>query len=309
MLRVQSISYAYGEKEVVSDVSFSVLKGQSVALIGESGSGKSTLLKLIYGLFDLNKGKIFWKADQVLGPSHHLVPGMEYMKYLAQDFDLMPYVSVAENIGRFLSNFYMDEKTKRIDELLELLGMKEFAKVKAKLLSGGQMQRVALARVLALQPELLLLDEPFSHIDPHQKAKLSQHVFRYCKEKGITVIYTSHTPEEILMFSDQILVMKEGQLITKGTPQNIYELPESEYVARLTGEVNMIPVRYLGVMNDQMLLVRPHQFFISNQGYQAKVTECYYLGRIYMVKAQFYDVTLSIESKEPLQGMIRFQIR
>lgn len=309
MLRVQSISYAYGEKEVVSDVSFSVLKGQSVALIGESGSGKSTLLKLIYGLFDLNKGKIFWKADQVLGPSHHLVPGMEYMKYLAQDFDLMPYVSVAENIGRFLSNFYMDEKTKRIDELLELVGMKEFAKVKAKLLSGGQMQRVALARVLALQPELLLLDEPFSHIDPHQKAKLSQHVFRYCKEKGITVIYTSHTPEEILMFSDQILVMKEGQLITKGTPQNIYELPESEYVARLTGEVNMIPVRYLGVMNDQMLLVRPHQFFISNQGYQAKVTECYYLGRIYMVKAQFYDVTLSIESKEPLQGMIRFQIR
>lgn len=309
MLRVQSISYAYGEKEVVSDVSFSVLKGQSVALIGESGSGKSTLLKLIYGLFDLNKGKIFWKADQVLGPSHHLVPGMEYMKYLAQDFDLMPYVSVAENIGRFLSNFYMDEKTKRVDELLELVGMKEFAKVKAKLLSGGQMQRVALARVLALQPELLLLDEPFSHIDPHQKAKLSQHVFRYCKEKGITVIYTSHTPEEILMFSDQILVMKEGQLITKGTPQNIYELPESEYVARLTGEVNMIPVRYLGVMNDQMLLVRPHQFFISNQGYQAKVTECYYLGRIYMVKAQFYDVTLSIESKEPLQGMIRFQIR
>ena len=309
MLRVQSISYAYGEKEVVSDVSFSVLKGQSVALIGESGSGKSTLLKLIYGLYDLNRGKIFWKADQVLGPSHHLVPGMEYMKYLAQDFDLMPYVSVAENIGRFLSNFYMDEKAKRVDELLELVGMKEFAKVKAKLLSGGQMQRVALARVLALQPELLLLDEPFSHIDPHQKAKLSQHVFRYCKEKGITVIYTSHTPEEILMFADQVLVMKDGQLITRGTPQNIYELPESEYVARLTGEVNMIPVRYLGVMNDQVLLVRPHQFFISNQGYQAKVIECYYLGRIYMVKAQFYDVILSIESKEPLEGMIRFQIR
>ena len=180
-------------------------------MIGESGSGKSTLLKLIYGLFDLNKGKIFWKADQVLGPSHHLVPGMEYMKYLAQDFDLMPYVSVAENIGRFLSNFYMDEKAKRVDELLELVGMKEFAKVKAKLLSGGQMQRVALARVLALQPELLLLDEPFSHIDPHQKAKLSQHVFRYCKEKGITVIYTSHTPEEILMFADQVMVMKDVQ--------------------------------------------------------------------------------------------------
>src|SRR5690606_18483293 len=101
----------------------------------------------------------------------------------------------------FLSNFYLEEKSQRVKELLNLVGMDEFAHVKAKFLSGGQMQRVALARVLALQPELLLLDEPFSHIDPHQKAVLSQQVFKYCKEKGITVIYTSHTPEEILMFS------------------------------------------------------------------------------------------------------------
>lgn len=309
MLRVQSISYSYSDKEVVSDVSFSVLKGQSVALIGESGSGKSTLLKLIYGLYDLDKGSIFWKTHQVLGPSYHLVPGMEYMKYLAQDFDLMPYVSVAENIGRFLSNFYLEEKSQRVKELLNLVGMDEFAHVKAKFLSGGQMQRVALARVLALQPELLLLDEPFSHIDPHQKAVLSQQVFKYCKEKVITVIYTSHTPEEILMFSDQILVMKEGKIITKDTPQHIYELPQNEYVAQLTGEVNMIPVRYLGVQNDQLLLVRPHQFFISSQGYQAQVVDRYYRGRTYMHKVKFYDLLLTIESREPLEGLIRFQLR
>src|SRR5690554_7697040 len=93
MLRVQSISYKYGDKQALSDVSFSVTKGQCVALIGESGSGKSTLLKAVYGLLDVSKGKIFWKADQVLGPAFHLVPGMPYMKYLAQDFDLMPYRS------------------------------------------------------------------------------------------------------------------------------------------------------------------------------------------------------------------------
>lgn len=309
MLRVQSVSFSYENTEVISEVSFSVPKGQSVALIGESGSGKSTLLKAIYGLFDLNKGKIFWKADEILGPSHHLVPGMAYMKYLAQDFDLMPYVSVAENVGRFLSNFYLNEKKARVEELLTLVGMNEFASVKARFLSGGQMQRVALARVLALEPELLLLDEPFSHIDHHQKSKLSQHVFQYCKAKGITVIYTSHTPEEILMFSDEVVVMKEGKIITKEKPQSIYELPTSEYIAQLTGEVNMIPVRYLGIQNNEVLLVRPHQFFISNKGYEAEVISSFYCGRMYVLKAKFYDLVLTIESIESREGKIKFQIR
>lgn len=309
MLRVQSVSFSYEAKEVLSQVSFSVLKGQSIALIGESGSGKSTLLKALYGLLNLTEGKIFWKADQILGPAYHLVPGMDYMKYLAQDFDLMPFVSVAENVGRFLSNFYLKEKKERVDELLELVDMTEFANVKAKFLSGGQMQRVALARVLALEPELLLLDEPFSHIDHHQKSKLSQHVFQYCKSKGITVLYTSHTPEEILMFSDEVIVMKDGKIVAKEKPQLIYELPSSKYIAQLTGQINLIPVRYLGVQNDEILLIRPHQFFISNEGYQAKIISCYYSGRVYVLKAQFHDIILTIESREPLSGTIQFLIR
>lgn len=309
MLRVQSISFSYENNQVLSNVSFSVLKGQSIALIGESGSGKSTLLKALYGLLDVTEGKIFWKADKVLGPKYHLVPGMDHMKYLAQDFDLMPFVSVAENVGRFLSNFYLKEKTARIEELLTLVGMNEFVNVKAKLLSGGQMQRVALARVLALEPELLLLDEPFSHIDHHQKSKLSQHVFQYCKSKGITVIYTSHTPDEILMFSDEVIVMKAGEIIVKENPQHIYELPSNQYIAQLTGEVNMIPVRYLGIQNNEVLLIRPHQFFISSQGHQAEITSCYYNGRVYLLKAKFHDIVLTIESREPLKGIVKFQIR
>lgn len=309
MLRVQSISFGYNHTPVLNDVSFSVLKGQSVALIGESGSGKSTLLKAIYGLIDVSNGKIFWKNNHVLGPAYHLVPGMPFMKYLAQDFDLMPYVSVAENVGRFLSNIYQQRKAERVDELLSLVGMTEFAHVQARYLSGGQMQRVALAKVLALEPELLLLDEPFSHIDYHQKSQLAQHVFGYCKQKNITVIYTSHTPEEILMFSDEIIVMKDGVIVEKTLPQLIYELPKTEYIARLTGEVNLIPVRYLGVQNNEVLLLRPHQFFISSEGYQATVLRSYFNGRVYLLKVQFKDLVLTIESKEALTGNIRFLIR
>lgn len=312
MLRVQSISFGYKEKLVLKDVNFSVLKGQHVALIGESGSGKSTLLKTIYGLTDLEKGKIYWKTHKVLGPAYHLIPGMDYMKYLAQDFDLMPYVSVAENIGKFLSNFYLQKKTKRIDELLELVDMTAFANKEARYLSGGQMQRVALARVLALEPELLLLDEPFSHIDFHQKNEIAQNVFSYCKQKGITIIYTSHTPDEILMFSDQIIVMKNGEIVDYDTPHNIFHLPTTDYTAKLTGEVNLIPVRYFGVQNDELLLVRPHHLALAANGIKGVVVYSYFKGTTFLIKVavdqfqfSFYHTQLLRPGQEVCFNLIK----
>ena len=114
MLQLKKVSFSYLQKPTVKDISFSTEKGKIVAIIGESGCGKSTLLKLIYGLYDLNEGQIFWNEKEVLGPKYHLIPGMDYMKYLAQDFDLMPYITVAENVGKYLSNIYKDKK----DQLL-----------------------------------------------------------------------------------------------------------------------------------------------------------------------------------------------
>ena len=172
MLSVQNITFSYNEIPTLHSISLDLSKGKNLALIGESGCGKSTLLKLIYGLYDLNEGNIFWNETEVLGTSFNLVPGMPFMKYLSQDFDLMPYITVAENVGKYLSNIYKDKKDQRVAELLEIVEMTEFATVKAQFLSGGQMQRVALARVLALEPEVMLLDEPFSHIDNFRKNSL-----------------------------------------------------------------------------------------------------------------------------------------
>ncbi|KAA5538409.1 ABC transporter ATP-binding protein [Paenimyroides baculatum] len=302
MLQVNQLSFSYNNSQVLNDVSFQLKAGNSYALIGASGSGKSTLLKLVYGLLDADSGSIFWNEKQILGPAYHLVSGMDYMKYLAQDFDLMPFVSVAENVGRFLSNFYLKEKKNRVDELLKLVDMTEFANIKAKFLSGGQMQRTALARVLALEPEFLLLDEPFSHIDPFQKRKLATQLFQYCKQKGITILFTSHTPEEALMYADGILVLQNGNLIEKDTPQNIYENTKNEYIARLTGDVNIIPASYLGLNGNGVLYVRPHELQISNDGFEVQIKHSYFTGKNYLIYAVLNDLEICFEHKTALQS-------
>jgi ABC-type multidrug transport system ATPase subunit len=134
MLQVKNISFTYIDNPVIQNLSFEIAKGQNVALIGESGCGKSTLLKLLYGLYNLDHGEIFYNGKPILGPKYNLIPGEDYIKYLAQDFDLMPYITVEENVGKYLSNIYKAEKKARVQELLEMVEMTDFAKEKAKYL-------------------------------------------------------------------------------------------------------------------------------------------------------------------------------
>ena len=160
MLKVENISFSYTKnKPVLQNFTFTVNQGEHLCVMGESGCGKSTLLKTIYGLLDLQKGTIFWNDEEVLGPEFNLVPGFAKFKYVAQDFDLMPYISVSENIKKHLSRFYPEESEKRTQELLEVIEMTAFKNTKVKNLSGGQKQRVAIARALAKEPQLLLMGE------------------------------------------------------------------------------------------------------------------------------------------------------
>lgn len=303
MLQVQNISFAYDSKIVISDVSFSIQKGSNVAIIGESGCGKSTLLKLIYGLFDLNQGKIFYNLKSVLGPKYNLVPGVDQMKYLAQDFDLMPYITVAENVGKFLSNVYPELKKQRIQELLEMVEMTEFSDVKAKYLSGGQQQRVALARVLALEPEVLLLDEPFSNIDSFRKGALRRNLFTYLKSKQITCIIATHDSIDALSFSDETIVMKSGEIIVHDVSPKIYLKPESKYVASLYGEVNEIALFLLdeNADADQSILVYSHELMLTEKSnLEVIVKQSYYKGNTFLVKGVYNKKVLFFENPFPL---------
>ena len=296
MLTVSAISFSYEKELVLKDVSFLIQKGDNISIIGESGCGKSTLLKLLYGLYDLNEGEIFWKEKEVLGPKYNLVPGMSFMKYLAQDFDLMPFITVSENIGKFLSNSYPEKKQNKIRELLELVEMTDFANVKVKFLSGGQMQRVALARVLALEPEVLLLDEPFSHIDNFLKNSLRRKIFKYLKSKGITCIVATHDIQDVLEFSDEVLVLRNGKLIEKNTTEIIYNKPSSYYTASLFGEVNEIKINTLSHF------IYPHQLeVVPNFDFEVLVKNTYFRGSHFLIEAEinnkpvFFEHASSIE--------------
>lgn len=280
MLKVDNISFSYSDNTTISNISFSVQKGNTIAVIGESGCGKSTLLKCIYGLYDLHQGTIFWNDKQVLGPKYNLIPGMEFMKYLAQDFDLMPYVSVEENVGKYLSNIYKDKKQQRIYELLETVEMTEYAKVKAQFLSGGQMQRVALAKALALEPQVLLLDEPFSHIDNFRKNNLRRKIFTFLKQKNITTIIATHDCNDVLSFCNEVLVLKKGVIIEQGTPKDIYNTSNSGYTTSLFDDVNQL------FIDGKELLLYPHQLQkVEHSNVVVTVTENFYRGNNYLIEA------------------------
>lgn len=289
MLSIHQLSFSYAEKRVLSKINFSVKKGQHIALMGKSGCGKSTLLRVIYGLLDIEIGNITYYHQKLLGPKFHLVPGHAFMKYLSQDLDIMPFTSVAENIGDFLSNFYPIKKKKRIEELLEVVGMIPYSNTKVKFLSGGQKQRVALARVLALEPEILLLDEPFSQIDNFKKHQLRYQLFEYIKEKQITCITATHDKDDVLPFADKVLILKNGAQISFKSPLETYVKPDSSYTASLFSEITVFTENELKISSSKTsVIVYPNQIQISENGwFTATVEACYFRGNYYMLHLNF----------------------
>ena len=170
LLEVKNFYFNYQtDKPLFQNLNLKVDEGQIIALAGESGCGKSTLLSLIYGLMDWQDGEIIFDGEKLFGPKGNLVPGEPKMKFVAQNYDLMPYATVYDNVGKFISNINLKSKKEKVDELLDIVGLSDFAKVLPKNLSGGQQQRVAIARALAILPKMLLLDEPFSNLDFSRK--------------------------------------------------------------------------------------------------------------------------------------------
>ena len=286
MLQVRNLSFRYDKGNVLENISFNVKEGENIAIIGESGSGKSTLLKLIYGHYDLDGGTIFWKDNQILGPKYNLVVGYDFVKEVAQEFDLIPALTVEESIGKFLSRFEMEKRQNRIDELLSVVELEPFSKTKVKFLSGGQKQRVAIARALAKEPQVLLLDEPFSHIDNFKKQSLRRGLFNYLKNKGITCLVTTHDKNDVLGFANTMMVLHNQHIISKGNPEYIFNNPGLPRIASFFGDYSIIDER---IYYSHQLLV------VEKSNFKAEVKRSYFSGEYWLIEAIHNNNTIYLQ--------------
>jgi ABC-type sugar transport system ATPase subunit len=268
LLEVIGISKQEKENFTVKDIHFTQEPLQKLAIAGETGSGKSTLLKMIAGLIQPDDGKVIFEGKRVLGPLEKLIPGHKSIAYLSQHFELRNNYRVEEELES--KNLLSDEEAAAIYAVCRI---QHLLKRKTDQLSGGERQRIVLARLLTTSPKLLVLDEPFSNLDAVHKSIIKSVVEDIGTKLNITCIMVSHDALDLLSWADRILVMKDGQIIQQGTPEQVYSQPVNEYCAGLFGEYNLISkknapafIKYESAeTNNKKLLIRPEQLITTSK--------------------------------------------
>ena len=239
MLEVQNLTKDYENKPLLKGVSFEVAKGELVCLLGSSGSGKSTILRIIAGLEEPESGTVLWQGQDTRDiPTHKRGFGLMF-----QDYALFPHKTVAQNIafGLQMQGLKEEEITRRVQAGLESIRMQSFADRPITELSGGEQQRVALARALAPSPNLLMLDEPLGALDHTLRTQLIQELRAILHQSQIPVIYVTHDREEAFGLADRLVILHDGIILQQGSPQELFEQPESPWVAEFLGLGNLVP--------------------------------------------------------------------
>ena len=240
-LTLDDVRKLYGTKAAVDGVSLTLKAGKITCLLGPSGCGKSTLLRLIAGLEPLDGGTV--STDHILsGPGYHLPPEQRDIGFVFQDYALFPHISVEDNVAFGLKRLDPVERQKRALLQLHRVQLADRAKAFPQALSGGEQQRIALARALAREPALVLLDEPFSGLDAHLKAGVRDATLEALRDAGTAALIVTHDAEEALLMADHLALMDQGQILQTGTPKDCYRRPVSLSAARLLGPVNPIAV-------------------------------------------------------------------
>lgn len=235
----QDVSKHYGDVVAVDDISFEIEQGELVALLGPSGSGKTTTLRMLAGFETVTAGEVYLDGENVTGiPPHKRDTGMVF-----QDYALFPHMTVAENVGFGLERRGFDDSAidDRVEEVLELVDLDGFGDRRPENLSGGQQQRVASARAIAIEPKVLLMDEPLGALDKKLRDQLQIELRELQRDLGITTLYVTHNQGEALTMADRVAVMNEGRIEQLATPTEIYEEPANEFVADFIGDTNFLP--------------------------------------------------------------------
>ncbi|MDG1530084.1 MAG: ATP-binding cassette domain-containing protein [Paracoccaceae bacterium] len=254
-LTVNNAVKKYGTFTALDDVSISLEQGEFVCLLGPSGCGKTTLLRIIAGLTGINEGEVILEGEQIT----HLPTRQRDFGIVFQSYSLFPNMTVAENIGYGLKirNTPVDQISKRVTELLELIKLPDVANKLPGQLSGGQQQRIALARAIAVDPRVLLLDEPLSALDAKVRGSLRDEIKQLQRALKIPTLMVTHDQEEALALADKIICMNHGVVVQTGTPQDLYNKPNTRFVADFMGTSNLIETAVIRKEIPELLQNRP----------------------------------------------------
>lgn len=299
MLLGREIHKSAGKKTILEGIGLRVPAGSVQSFLGPSGGGKSTLLRILMGLETHDKGEISFR-DRLLSRDGRLLvpPERRGFTMLSQDFTLFPHLDVFANVSIGLSALSPREKKDLAAELMETMEIGHLARRRIHELSGGEQQRVALARTLSLRPEVLLLDEPFSNVDRMRKERLYGHLKDWLARHRITVLIATHDHGEAFFFSDRVTVIRKGKILDENTPEELYKKPRTEWVARFIGEVNFLSAEELGrafslaggeLRPDLKYLVRPEEFEIvgnAEGAAAAEVIDVSFYGSLRRVRAR-----------------------
>ncbi len=311
-LEVREIQKTYpGGKTVLRGVSFSQQKGEVVALLGPSGCGKSTLLSIIAGLLAQDGGRVLWEGKDIVGvPPHQRSFGLMF-----QDFALFPHMGVRENIafGLKMQGAAPEEIDRVVSETLTLVGLPGFEGRDVNTLSGGEQQRVALARSLAPQPRLLMLDEPLGSLDRALRAQLLEDLRGIIHATHQTTLYVTHDQEEAYTLADKVVILQDGEVAQIGAPREIYQSPGSAFVARFIGLNNLIEGQAQGQQASTPLgliplkeeasgpvevLIRPDAARLNGEGVQISGT---------VAETAFMGETTRLDINVPEHGRLSFE--
>ncbi len=302
LLTVTGISREEEGALTVKDVSFSQEPLQKIAIAGATGSGKTTLLKMIAGLLQPTSGEVLLEGKRVLGPEEKLIPGYQQIAYLSQHFELRNNYRVAEILE--MANLLSEEEAGIIYEACRITHLLNRW---THQLSGGEKQRIALARLLITAPKLLLLDEPYSNLDALHKNLLKSIINDINETLNITSVIVSHDPVDILSWADEIIILKGGRIVQQGSAQEVYNQPLTEYTAGLFGKYNVLSPSLAKAfshftdieMNRINSFIRPEQFLLEGKdadGVKGEVKEVRFMGSYYELEILISGHTLYINS-------------
>lgn len=293
-MQLLSVTNLYSEPLLgnfsLENINFTQQKMEKIALIGETGSGKSTLLKTIAGLIQPQSGTILFEGKKVMGPNWQLVGGQKGIAYLSQHFELLNNYRMEELLS-YANELLEDEA----NELFKICRIDHLMKRNSYELSGGEKQRVALAKLLITKPRLLILDEPYSNLDLIHRNILKDVVEAVCNKFEISCILTSHEPLDVLPWADQILVIRNGKIIQEDTALKVYKKPVDDYVAALLGSYNLLDAKYFG----ESLLIRPEEIFITDdlsKQFTGVVTKVHFMGSYYEIEITLKTQTIKVKT-------------